>query len=90
MTTRPDPGPDGPVLFVSFSVLMTALLGVLFLAACSTRETPTEPPEVVVIQSPSPPPTPPTPPAASPDSNAHTGVEERVVREEAGPALTGS
>ena len=85
MRTRPDSGPRGPVLFVSFSVLMTALLGVLFLAACATDDASAPEPRVVAQE---PPPTPPEEPvaetpgpvAATPEpDDPFAGVEEVVI-----------
>ncbi len=86
MRTRTDSGPRGPVLFFSFTIAMTVLLGVLFLAACSTDEAPgQEPPQYVVVQPPAPPPEQPndlsdaSSPAPPATEDPFAGQEEMVV-----------
>ncbi|MEM9177888.1 MAG: VWA domain-containing protein, partial [Myxococcota bacterium] len=89
MRTRPDSGSSGPVLFVSFSVLMTSLLGVLFLAACASDEDPSEPTPIdrIVVQPP-PAPDPGTTAASDPvsatDSSAQ--AESGLAQEAPAPA----
>ena len=85
MRTRPEPGSTGPVLFVSFSASMTLLLGLLFLAACSTDDAPIEEPPVdlVVVRPPLLPATVAPPeqgdPAGVPSEDPFAGQEEVVV-----------
>ena len=93
MRTRPEPGSTGPVLFVSFSASMTLLLGLLFLAACSTDDVPIEqPPADFVVVRPPPPPSTEAPseqgdPAGAPSEDPFDGQEEWVVTGSAASSL---